>query len=95
MNVKLFITIAAVCAILLLVLASVSYTQTVKKAEAKPATEPEIARGKYLVEEVAKCAECHTPRDAQNQLDPTHWLQGAPIWITSVKPDPQWASAMA
>ena len=29
----------------------------------------DVARGKYLVEEVAKCPECHTPRDAQGNLD--------------------------
>lgn len=29
----------------------------------------QIDRGRYLVEEVAKCPECHTPRDANFQLD--------------------------
>jgi mono/diheme cytochrome c family protein len=29
----------------------------------------EIERGRYLVEEVAKCAECHTPRNARGELD--------------------------
>ena len=51
----------------------------------------EIERGRYLVEEVAKCAECHTPRNAQGELDRHAWLQGAPIWITPVKPIPNWA----
>ena len=62
-----------------------------KSSTASPAVNGNIERGKYLVEEVAKCAECHTPRDAQNQLDSDRWLQGAPIWITSVKPAPIWA----
>jgi len=79
----------AICAVTSI---SVSYTQTSKnKSSLATARESDITRGKYLVEEVAKCAECHTPRDAQNQLDPARWLQGAPIWITSVKADPQWA----
>ena len=51
----------------------------------------DIERGKYLVEEVAKCGECHTPRDTQGQLDGARLLQGAPIWITPVHPDPNWA----
>lgn len=51
----------------------------------------EIERGRYLVEEVAKCAECHTPRNAQGELDRHAWLQGAPIWIMPVKPIPNWA----
>jgi mono/diheme cytochrome c family protein len=51
----------------------------------------DIARGKYLVEEVAKCPECHTPRDAQGNLDTHAWLQGAPIWIMPVRPIQNWA----
>jgi mono/diheme cytochrome c family protein len=89
-NVKI-ITGSAACIILVIASVSASYTQTAKKAAPTPARESDIARGKYLVEEVAKCAECHTPRDAQNQLDPERWLQGAPIWITSVKLTPNWA----
>src|SRR5215831_816438 len=51
----------------------------------------EIQRGKYLVEEVAKCTECHTPRDANGNLDPQAWLQGAPIWIMPVRHIANWA----
>jgi mono/diheme cytochrome c family protein len=53
--------------------------------------EKEIARGRYLVEEVAKCGECHTPRNAQGELIRSAWLQGAPIWIMPVIPNPNWA----
>jgi|SRR5689334_6778920 mono/diheme cytochrome c family protein len=52
----------------------------------------EIERGRYLVEEVAKCAECHTPRDGRGELDQHAWLQGAPIWIMPVKPIQNWAT---
>jgi mono/diheme cytochrome c family protein len=51
----------------------------------------DIERGKYLVGEVAKCGECHTPRDAEGQLEGARLLQGAAIWITPVHPDPNWA----
>jgi len=57
----------------------------------KAADQAEIQRGRYLVEEVAKCAECHTPRDARGELKREAWLQGAPIWITPVRPIPNWA----
>ena len=50
-------------------------------------------RGRYLVEEVAKCSECHTPRDQNQQLDPDRWLQGAPTWIQPVFPMTNWAEA--
>ena len=53
--------------------------------------ESQAIRGRYLVEEVAKCTECHTPRDADNQLDRSRWLQGAPIWIEPVHPVLAWA----
>lgn len=51
----------------------------------------EIERGRYLVEEVAKCGECHTPRDARGELDQQAWLQGASIWIRPVRPIANWA----
>jgi mono/diheme cytochrome c family protein len=54
-------------------------------------TETQAAHGRYLVEEVAKCSECHTPRDANNQLDRARWLQGASIWIEPVHPALNWA----
>jgi hypothetical protein len=66
---------------------------TVSKSASRnaPASESEIERGRYLVEEVAKCPECHTPRNARGELDRNAWLQGAPIWIMPVRPIPNWA----
>jgi len=53
----------------------------------------EVERGKYSVEEVAKCSECHTPQDHNNQLDQQRWLQVAPIWITPVHQAANWANS--
>ncbi|MGB8322912.1 MAG: cytochrome c [Candidatus Acidiferrum sp.] len=61
-----------------------------KSSPASPAA-GNIERGKYLVEEVAKCQECHTPRSEKGDLRPEAWLQGAPIWISPVKPIANWA----
>jgi mono/diheme cytochrome c family protein len=55
------------------------------------AADTQVARGRYLVEEVAKCAECHTPRDSNFELDRSRWLQGASIWIQPVHPVANWA----
>jgi hypothetical protein len=55
------------------------------------AEKSEVERGRYLVEEVAKCAECHTPRDARGELSADAWLRGAPIWIKPVAPISNWA----
>ncbi len=39
---------------------------------------PEIERGRYLVESLGHCGECHTPRNALGGLDTAAWLTGAP-----------------
>lgn len=38
-----------------------------------------VAYGKYLVEEVGKCQDCHTPRTEAGELDKTKWLKGATL----------------
>ena len=37
-----------------------------------------IARGRYLAEALAHCAECHTPRTLTGALDRSAWMAGAP-----------------
>lgn len=37
-----------------------------------------LARGRYLVEALAHCAECHTPRDVTGGLVAARWLEGGP-----------------
>ncbi|MCG6882235.1 MAG: cytochrome c [Silicimonas sp.] len=39
---------------------------------------PEVERGRYLVEALGHCGECHTPRNALGGLDRAEWLAGAP-----------------
>jgi mono/diheme cytochrome c family protein len=41
------------------------------------AATPEIERGRYLVEALGHCGECHTPRNALGGLDRANWLAGA------------------
>jgi len=48
------------------------------------------ARGKYIVESVAMCGDCHTPHDPNGSPDRAHWLQGAPLPWTPSKPDSNW-----
>ncbi|HXZ34371.1 MAG TPA: cytochrome c [Terriglobales bacterium] len=50
----------------------------------------DVARGKYLVEDVAVCGQCHTPRDSNGNLDRTRWLQGASVPYLPTKPDMDW-----
>ncbi len=42
------------------------------------AADAQIERGRYLVEGLGHCAECHTPRDALGGLDRSAWMAGAP-----------------
>lgn len=39
---------------------------------------PEVERGRYLVEALAHCGECHTPRTALGGMERSSWLEGAP-----------------
>lgn len=52
--------------------------------------EKEIAYGKYLAEEVAKCQDCHTPKSATGELDKTKWLKGATLDFQPVTPIERW-----
>lgn len=38
----------------------------------------QLERGRYLVEALGHCTECHTPRNALGGLDTAKWMQGAP-----------------
>ena len=38
-----------------------------------------VARGRYLVVEVARCGDCHTPMTSKGEPDRSHWLEGAPL----------------
>lgn len=48
------------------------------EAYATPLSPGALARGRYLVEGLGHCAECHTPRDLTGALNTSRWMQGAP-----------------
>ncbi len=58
-------------------------------AQEKPLSEP-AAWGKYLVEEVGKCQECHTPRDEKGQLDKARWMKGSQLNFQPIGEIPDW-----
>ena len=62
------------------------------KTSASPmATTPaQVQRGKYIVENVAMCPQCHTPRLADGMLDRSRQLDGAPELFQPPNPDPNW-----
>ena len=44
----------------------------------RPADTEQLERGRYLVEALGHCGECHTPRNALGAMDRNAWLSGAP-----------------
>jgi mono/diheme cytochrome c family protein len=49
-----------------------------------------VKRGEYLVNEVARCGDCHTPRTDKGELDMTRHLQGAPMWTRPARRGVEW-----
>lgn len=83
----------AVLVFLLLTVLNLGRAQRSKQASesAKPKTnESLVARGKYIVEGVAMCGMCHTPRDSAGNLHRSRWLEGASVWLQPAKPVEDW-----
>jgi mono/diheme cytochrome c family protein len=49
-----------------------------------------IARGEYIVNDVAVCSQCHTPRDNRGELEHSRWLEGAALWLVPAAPGSNW-----
>ncbi|MEW5726886.1 MAG: c-type cytochrome [Pseudomonadota bacterium] len=75
--------------VLAMVLAGVA---AVGMAGGAVAAEPgPVERGRYLVEGVGLCADCHTPRDATGRPDGAKALHGSAIGFAPLVPVPGWA----
>jgi mono/diheme cytochrome c family protein len=93
-------TVSLTASILLLVLCSgTNRAQTPPrpqrkgdKTEAAPirTTKADVERGDYLVNKVAMCPQCHTPRDSNGALDSRRPLEGAPELFQPPNPDANW-----
>jgi mono/diheme cytochrome c family protein len=58
----------------------------------KPTASNKTDRGKYIVDHVAMCVQCHTPRNARGELQSTEYLLGAPVPVNAPPfPDVKWA----
>ena len=62
-------------------------------AKAAAPADDKVARGRYLVEDVALCSRCHTPVDANGVRDRGRWLMGGPVGVhpTVAVPSGDWA----
>jgi Cytochrome c len=50
-----------------------------------------LERGKYLVEDVGLCGDCHTPRNEKGQPVREQWLRGSTLDFKPTVPIPDWA----
>lgn len=50
-----------------------------------------LVRGKYLVEDVGLCGDCHTPHNEKGEPIKKKWLQGAPLDFKPTVAMPVWA----
>lgn len=51
-----------------------------------------VARGRYLVENVTGCGDCHSPRDQRGQIPAGQHLMGTPLPFAPTVPMPAWAA---
>jgi mono/diheme cytochrome c family protein len=59
---------------------------------ASPAPSPsKLERGKYLVDQVAMCGDCHTPRNEKGEPVIEKYLKGTPLSFKPIVPIPGWA----
>jgi mono/diheme cytochrome c family protein len=65
-------------------------TLTVSGQGAAPPADAKLARGKYLVEEVARCQECHTPKLESGEFDKAQWLKGTTLVYAPSAPIAGW-----
>ncbi len=92
------IALVAACSIVLAILGnSVVNTRAQHDPSAAPVdatssnARSSIDRGMYVVHHVAMCIYCHTPKDADGQLDEQQLLLGAPMPVESPFPRVKWA----
>ena len=68
-----------------------STAQAPKPVVARVGTSSElVARGRYLVEDVAFCGNCHSPRLPNGEPDHSRWLTGTSLFVMPAQPAGDW-----
>jgi mono/diheme cytochrome c family protein len=60
-------------------------SQTTPPAAAAHYTAEQVERGRYLVEGVGMCGQCHSPRNAQGHVVAEQFLHGGPVPLLTPK----------
>jgi mono/diheme cytochrome c family protein len=93
-GVSIALTLSAIFLLLVVGRAQFMLGQETKQSQAASKTRDEaklIARGKYIVEGLAACGDCHTPRNRDGDIDRSKWLAGAPVFYEPAQSVPGWA----
>jgi mono/diheme cytochrome c family protein len=75
----------------LILISLVAFAVPVSAQEKQTAQTALVERGKYIVESVAMCELCHTPRDEHGNPDRGRWLMGGPAQLRPSYPAATWA----
>jgi mono/diheme cytochrome c family protein len=81
----------AIGLLLVLVLGASTFSPATAQSDQTANEERLITRGRYLVERVAMCADCHSPRDERGEFIRARWLGGSPLFFKPTAPIPDWA----
>jgi mono/diheme cytochrome c family protein len=91
MRLKLVIVAVAVLVVVSAWQAPAKDRPVVRKEAPAGATDL-VRHGEYLVNNVAHCVGCHTPRDATGKLDRSQLLQGAMVPVVPKQKTTNWAA---
>jgi mono/diheme cytochrome c family protein len=94
--VLILLALGAVFLVLAVCRAQLTIAQETKQKQPQAASKSQleakiVARGKYIVEGLAACGDCHTPRNRDGDIDRTKWLSGAPVFYEPAQRVPGWA----
>ncbi|HEY4359598.1 MAG TPA: c-type cytochrome [Bryobacteraceae bacterium] len=67
-------------------------TAVLLPSKAQRSKSSSVERGRYIVESVAMCEQCHTQRDEHGNPDRPHWLMGGSMTILPTYAAPVWAT---
>jgi mono/diheme cytochrome c family protein len=71
--------------------ASLALVPALAGTKPKSASAASVARGKYLVEQVGMCGDCHSPHNEKGEVIQEQRLQGATLPFKPIVPMPLWA----
>jgi len=76
-------TTTAACLVMLVSLSLIAASAAAEKSK--------VERGRYIVQGISTCGDCHTPSNEKGEPLPGKELKGAPLMFKPTVPVPNWA----